>query len=74
MANSDLRLLNVFSQKNLVKMSATCSEDAQKSRNGAIMHKLSDVVHMDINVFGSLSLNWIIVDSNGTMIITIDNS
>ena len=42
--------------------------------NGSIMHKLSDVVHMDLNVFGSLSLNWIIVDSNGTMIITIDSS
>ena len=25
--------------------------------NGAIMHKLSDVVHMDLNVFGLLSLN-----------------
>ena len=38
--------------------------------NGAIMHKLFDVVHMDLNVIGSLSLNWIIVDSNGSMIIT----
>ena len=57
-----------------MKKSATCSEDAQKSRNGAIMHKLSDVVHMDLNVFGSLSMNWIIVDLNGSMIITIDNS
>ena len=42
--------------------------------NGAIMHKLSDVVHMDLSVFGSLSLNSIIVDSNGTLIITIDSS
>ena len=42
--------------------------------NGAIMHKLSDVVHMDLNVSGSLSLNWIIVDSNSTLIITIDSS
>ena len=42
--------------------------------NGAIMHKLSDVVHMDLNVFGSLSMNLIIVDSNGTIIITIDSS
>ena len=42
--------------------------------NGAIMHKLSDVVHMDLKVFGSLSLNWIIADSNGALIITIDNS
>ena len=42
--------------------------------NGAIMHKLSDVVHMDLNVFGYLSLNWIIVDLNRTPIITIDNS
>ena len=41
--------------------------------NGAIMHKMSDVVLMDINVFGSLSLNWIITDSNGDMIITIEN-
>ena len=37
------------------------------------MHKLFDVVHMDLNVFGSLSLKWIIVDSNGTLIITIDS-
>ena len=42
--------------------------------NGAIMYKLSDVVHMDLNVFGSLSMNWIIAYSNGTLIITIDNS
>ena len=42
--------------------------------NGAIMHKLPDVVHMDLNMFGSLSLNWIIADLNGTMIITIDSS
>ena len=42
--------------------------------NGAIMHKLSDVVHMDLNVLGSLSLNWIIVDSNGGLIITVYNS
>ena len=41
--------------------------------NGAIMYKLSDVVHMDLNVFGSLYLNLIIVDSNGALIITIDN-
>ena len=42
--------------------------------NGAIMHKLSDVVHMDLNVFGSLSLNWIIANLNGTLIIKIDSS
>ena len=30
--SSDLRLLKVFSQSTLVKMSATCFEDAQKSR------------------------------------------
>ena len=42
--------------------------------NGAIMHKLSDVVHMDLNVLGLMSLNWIIVDSNGALIITRDNS
>ena len=41
--------------------------------NGAFMHKMSDVVHMDLNVFGSLSLNWIIVDSNGALIIIIYN-
>ena len=40
--------------------------------NGAIMHKLSDVVHMDLNVFGSLLMNWIIVDSNGTLVIIVD--
>ena len=38
------------------------------------MHKLSDVVHMDLNVFGSLSLNWIITNLNGALIIIIDNS
>ena len=37
------------------------------------MHKLSDVVHMDLNVFGSLSMNWIIADLNGAFIITVDN-
>ena len=40
--------------------------------NGAIMHKLSDVVHMDLNVFGSLLINWIIAHLNGTMVITVD--
>ena len=38
------------------------------------MHKLSDVVHMDLNVFGSLLLSWIFADSNGTMVITVDGS
>ena len=42
--------------------------------NGAIMHKFSDVVHMDLNVSGSLLLNWILADSNGTLIITVDGS
>ena len=42
--------------------------------NGDIMHKLSDVVHMDLNVFGCFSLKWIIADSNGALIMTIDNS
>ena len=42
--------------------------------NGTIMHNLSDVMHMDLNVLGSLSLNWIIVDSNGALIIIVDNS
>ena len=41
--------------------------------NGTIMHKLSDVVHMDLNVLGSLSLNWIIAELNGSLIITVDN-
>ena len=41
--------------------------------NGAIMHKLYDVVHMDLDVFSSLSLNWIIADLNGSLIIKIDN-
>ena len=41
--------------------------------NGDIMHKLSDVVHMALNAFGSLSLNWIIEDLNGTLIITMDS-
>ena len=42
--------------------------------NGAIMHKMTVVVHMDLNVFGSLLLNWIIADSNGTLVITVDGS
>ena len=42
--------------------------------NGTIVHKLSGVVHMDLNMFDSLYLNWIIADSNGSLIITIDNS
>ena len=40
--------------------------------NGAIMHKFSDVVHMDLNVSGSMLLNWILLDSNGTMVIIVD--
>ena len=42
--------------------------------NGAIMHKLSDAVHMDFNVSSSLLLNWIIADLNGTLIIIVDSS
>ena len=42
--------------------------------NGAIMHKLSDVVHVDLNVLVSLSLNWVIIDANGSLIIIVDNS
>ena len=42
--------------------------------NGAIIHKLSDVVHMDLNVFSSLLLKSIIADSNGTLIIIVDSS
>ena len=40
--------------------------------NGTIMHKLSDVVHIDLNVLGSLALNWIIADLNADLIITVD--
>ena len=42
--------------------------------NCTIMHKLPDVVHVDLNVLGSMSLKWIIADSNGALIITVDNS
>ena len=42
--------------------------------NGAIMHKLSNVVHVNLNVSGSLLLNWIFADSNGTLVITVDGS
>ena len=42
--------------------------------NGAIMHKLSDVMHIDFNVSGSLLLNWIFVDLNGTLFITVYGS
>ena len=42
--------------------------------NGAIMHKFSDVVHMDLNVSGSLLLNWIFAYSNGTLVITVDGN
>ena len=39
--------------------------------NGAIMHKFSDVVHMDLNVSGSLLLNRIFVYLNGTLFIIV---
>ena len=42
--------------------------------NGAIMHKLSDVVHVNLNVSGSLLLNWIFADSNGNLVIIVDGS
>ena len=42
--------------------------------NGAIMHKLSDVMHMDLSVLGSFSLNLIIAHLNGAIIIIVDNS
>ena len=42
--------------------------------NGAIMHKLSDVVHVNLNVSGSLLLNWIFADSNGTLVIKVYGS
>ena len=38
------------------------------------MHKFSDVVHMDLNVSGSLLLNWIFAYSNGNLVITVDGS
>ena len=38
------------------------------------MHKLPDILHMDLNVLGSMSLNWISGDSNGALIVTIDDS
>ena len=47
-----------------------CTEEYN---NGTIMHKLSNVVHMDLNVFGSLLLNWIIADLNSTLIIILDS-
>ena len=37
------------------------------------MHKLSDVVHMDINVFGSLSLYCISGYSNCSLVFIIDD-
>ena len=40
--------------------------------NGAIMHKLPEVMHVNLNVSGSLLLNWIFVDLNGTLFITVD--
>ena len=40
--------------------------------NGAIMHKLSDVLHVNLNVSGSLLLNWIFADSNGILVIIVD--
>ena len=42
--------------------------------NGTIMHKLSDVVHMDLNDLGSLFMKWIIVYLNGALIFIVDNS
>ena len=42
--------------------------------NGAIMHKLSDVVHVNLNVSGSLLLRWIFADLNGTLVIIVDGS
>ena len=42
--------------------------------NGTIMYTLFEVVHMDINVFGSLYMKFIIAYLNGALIITVDNS
>ena len=38
------------------------------------MHKLSDVVHMDLNVLGSMFMNWVIEYLNGALIITVYRS
>ena len=38
------------------------------------MHKLSNVVHVKLNVSGSLLLNKIFADLNGTLVITVDGS
>ena len=38
------------------------------------MHKLPDVVHVNLNVSGSLLLNWNFADLNGTLVITLDGS
>ena len=38
------------------------------------MHKLPDIVYMDINVFGLLCLKWISGVSNGSLIVTIDDN
>ena len=51
-------------------LSWRCTEEYM---NGTIMQKLSDVVHMDLNVLGLLSLNWIIADSNGAPTIIVNN-
>ena len=41
--------------------------------NDLIMHKSSDAVHMNLDVFGSLPQYWISWDMNGTLVVTIDD-
>ena len=38
------------------------------------MHKLSDVVHVDLDVFGPLSLNQICRDIDSSLIVTKNDS
>ena len=42
--------------------------------NCSIVHKFSDVVHVDLDVLGSLSLNWIFRDLESTLIVTKHDS
>ena len=39
-----------------------------------VMHKFFDVVHVDLDVFGSLSLNRICRDLDSTLIVTKNDS
>lgn len=39
-----------------------------------VMYQLSDVVHMDLDVFGPLSLHWVSTNLESTMIVTPNDS